>query len=106
MEPCKFEEKIIGMGEAIVRIETKLDEAITQTTNHIIAGAKFRLAIVCSCIGLVGLFVGGIVKFAVNDYKVSLHETDIREIREQIYDLNYVKGRAEAVAEKKINELP
>lgn len=101
MEPCKFEDEIINTGKTVARMEEKLDNAIANTTNHIIAGAKYRLAIICSCIGLIGIFLGGIIKFAVNDYKVTLHDKAIEDLRDDNRDLNFEIGKVIGVSEKK-----
>ena len=96
-----LEEKVNGIDKTLARIESKLENSVEETKKHIDAGSKYRLAIVCACIGLVGMAVGAIVKFAVNDYRVTQHDGEIKIIREQIYDLNYVKGRTEAMSEIK-----
>ncbi len=100
-EPCKFEDKIIEIGENIAGMRADLNNAITNTTNHIIAGSKYRLAIICACIGLVGAVVGGIVRFSVVEYRVNSISNNQDKMLEQIYDLNYEKGRAVGLAEQK-----
>ena len=97
MEHCSDHDKLT---EAVIRMEEKLDHAIKEVSGHISAGSKWRLAIACSCIGLVGLSVGAIVRFSVVDFKVTLHDKDISEMRNQIYDLNYEKGRAVGLGER------
>jgi hypothetical protein len=99
-EPCKFEDKIIKIGEDVAFMRSDLANAIKSTAEHINAGSKWRMAIVVASLGLVGGIVGAIVRFSVIDFKVSMHDTDIKEIRGQIYDLNYEKGRAVGLAEK------
>jgi len=100
-EPCKFEDRIISALEDIASFKSTLESAVTETSKHIEAGSKWRVAIVCSCIGLVGLFIGAIVRFAVMDFKVSSHDIELKEIRTQLYDLNYEKGRATELSESK-----
>lgn len=100
MERCADHDKL---AEVVIRMEEKLDHAIKEVTAHISAGSKWRLAIACSCVGLVGLAVGAIVRFAVVDFKVANHDVEIKEMRTQIYDLNYEKGRAVGLAEKNAN---
>lgn len=87
--------------KTVIRMEEQLKHALEETKNHIQQGSTYRLAIICSCIGLVGLLVGGIIKFSVMDYKVDRHEKKFEQVETQIYDLNYVRGRAEAMSETK-----
>jgi|GEM_PF-5926530 len=99
MEPCKFETEIITTGKTIARIEEKLDHAISETKNHIEAGSRWRLTIVVACIGLIGGVVAGIVRFSVVEYKVAVLQNEQGKMQEQIFDLNYIKGKAEGISE-------
>lgn len=74
---------------------------IEHTLDYIRSGSKYRITVVCSCIGLVGLFISGWVKFNVNDYRLGVAEQDVKEVRSQLYDLNYVKGREVGLSEAK-----
>jgi hypothetical protein len=95
------EDRLIKICEDIASIKTDLKNAIESVTGHIEQGTKWRLTIVVACIGLVGMFVGAIVRFSVMEYKVCNLQTQQIEMRSQIYDLNYVKGRTEGLAERK-----
>lgn len=94
-------EKVIKIGERLARIEEVISNAVNEIGNHIRAGSKYRLAIFCSSLGLVSLFITGVVRFAVIDYKVSILEKEGVTTRGQIYDLNYEKGRAVGLQEAK-----
>ena len=85
----------------VARMEEILKSAIKETTSHITAGSKWRIAITIACISLIGSIVGAIVRFSVIDFKVSQHDENIKEMRTQIYDLNYEKGRAVGLQEAK-----
>jgi hypothetical protein len=104
MERCqdhdKLSEEVKEMGKLIVGMDVSLKNAIKETSNHISAGSKWRLTIAISCIGLIGSVVGAIVRFSVIDFKVTAHDKEIIEMRGQIYDLNYEKGRAVGMMEK------
>ena len=99
-DPCKFEEKIIEISENIASMRADLSNAIINTTEHITAGSKYRLTIICTCIGLVGAIVGGIIRFSIMEYKVTVMQQDQDKMQEQIYDLNYEKGYAVGIADK------
>jgi hypothetical protein len=99
MEPCKFENEIIGFGKTIARMDANLENAIKETREHIEAGSKWRLAIVVACVGLVGGIVSGIVRFSVVEYKVAVLQNDQNKIQDQIFDMNYIKGKTEGIAE-------
>ena len=85
--------------EAVIRMEEKLDSAIEKVTEHIQGGSRWRMTISIACIGLIGTIVGGIVRFSVMEYKLITIQDDQKVIREQIYDLNYEKGRLAGIAE-------
>ena len=94
---CQDHDKL---SEAVIRMEEKLDAAIKEVCGHINSGSKWRLAIVCACIGLVGTFVAGVVRFGVMEYKVENIQQDLKLHTNQIYDLNYEKGKATGLAER------
>ena len=79
--------------ETVIRMEEKLDNAIKKVTEHIAGGAKWRLTILCACIGLFSLFIGAVVKFAVNDYRVTLHEEKIKVLEQDNRDINFELGK-------------
>ena len=84
----------------VVEMKSDLKNAIKEATNHIQGGSKWRLAIAIASIGLIGSVVGAIIRFSLIDFKVVSHDKEIIEMRGQIYDLNYEKGRAVGLAEK------
>lgn len=90
--------KIIVLLEDVASIKSDLKNAINKVTEHIENGSKWRLAIVCACIGLVGTFICGSIRFGVMESQVLRQEKDINLIQTQICDLNYVKGKAEGLA--------
>jgi hypothetical protein len=47
----------------------------------------------------VGSIVGGIIRFSLMEYKVSVLQLGQDKMQEQIFDLNYIKGKAEGIAE-------
>jgi hypothetical protein len=98
MDRCQDHDKI---SEAVIRMEEKLDAAIKEVGGHIAAGSKWRLAILCACIGLIGTFVAGVVRFGVMEYKVTTVQEEQIRMKDQIYDLNYEKGRAVGMQETK-----
>ena len=104
MEHCeehtKLTETVNKIDLAVARMEVALSNAIKETSNHIAAGFKFRITIISSCIVLVGTIVGGIVRFSVMEYKVSVVQNQQDKLQTQIYDLNYTRGKAEGLAEK------
>jgi uncharacterized UBP type Zn finger protein len=112
MERCQDHDKIVENYETIAkdtvktsltvaRMEEKLDAAIKEVGGHIAAGSKWRLTILCACIGLVGTFIAGVVRFGVMEYKVEKIQEDLKVHSDQIYDLNYEKGRAVGLQEAK-----
>jgi len=90
------DKKLIQMCEDIASIKSDMQHFF----DHIKEGSKWRVAITISCIGLIGTIVTGIVRFSVMEYKVCSMTTVQTEMRTQIYDLNYVRGKAEGLAEK------
>lgn len=88
-DPCEFKDKIGQLGEDM----SGLKKDIEHTLEYIRSGSKYRITVICSCIGLVGLFISGWVKFNVNDYRLGIAESDVKEVRKELYDLNYVKGK-------------
>ena len=103
MERCpdhgNLAEEVKTTRLAVVRMEESLKNAIQQATDHIQGGARWRLTIACACVGLVGTFVGGVVRFSVMEYKLNIIQADQSTMRTQIYDLNYEKGRLAGIAE-------
>ena len=100
-DPCEFKEEIMNMGKNIAGLTEIIKVAIRDTKDHIEAGSKWRLAIFCSCIGLVGLFITGAITFGVNHYRLGKVEEDVKEVRIQLYDLNYSKGKEIGLSESK-----
>jgi hypothetical protein len=98
MERCQDHDKI---SEAVIRMEEKLDAAIITTTSYITTGLRWRIAVVVACIGLVGTIVAGVVRFGVMEYKVTVIQQEQIRMGDQIYDLNYEKGRAVGLQESK-----
>ncbi len=88
----------------VVEMKADLKNAIKETTSHIQAGSKWRMTISIACIGLIGSVVGARVRFSLIGFKVTTHEKDILEMRDQIYDLNFEKGRAVGLAEQDANK--
>ena len=103
MERCQDHDKLCEtvskIDLSVARMEVALTNAIQETTKHIAAGTKYRLTILCACIGLVGSIVGGIIRFSLMEYKVSVLQLGQDKMQEQIFDLNYIKGKAEGIAE-------
>ena len=99
-EHANLTEKVNEIGLSVARTEEIVKNAIKEVTSHITAGSKWRLAIACSCIGLVGLFIGGVVRFSVVEYRTIKLEESQKQMQTQIYDLNYEKGKAVGLAEK------
>lgn len=88
-DPCEFKKEIIDLKSDMSEVRSD----IRHTLDYIRSGAKYRLAVICSCIGIVGTFLGAWVKFSVNDYRLGIAEQDVKEVRVQLYDLNYIKGK-------------
>lgn len=61
---------------------------------------KWRVAVICTFLGLIGLFINSAIRFGVMESKAVASEVEIREIKTQIYDLNYIKGRTEGLSER------
>lgn len=108
MDPCKFEEKIIFISEKVaatderyISLSDKIDSAIKAVTRHIEAGSKYRVAIITAWIGIAGLFVGWCTWCGRIDTKITYHDRQLTTMEEQIYDLNYEKGRAVGLSEAK-----
>jgi hypothetical protein len=110
-DPCRFEEKIIKILEdsAATRtlVETmrkEINGAVKETKDHIKGGFNRRVAS-WGVITTLGCFILGIaynnaIKFGVMQNEVSYHKEEMKQIKEQIYDLNYVKGKTEGITEK------
>jgi hypothetical protein len=106
-DPCKFEDKIIKIledGSATrILVETmrkEINGAVRETKEHIKGGFQRRIAS-WGVITTLGIFILGIaynnaIKFGVMQNEVSTHKEEMKQIKEQIYDLNYVRGKAEA----------
>jgi hypothetical protein len=99
-EHANLTEKVNEIGLSVARTEEIVKNAIKEVSSHISAGSKWRLAIACSCISLVGVVVGGIVRFSVMEYRTIKLEDSQKEMNKQILDLNYEKGKAVGLAEK------
>lgn len=95
MEPCKFEERIINMCENVAKISNDIEHVL----DHIKSSVKYRMMIIVSCISLVGVILGGIVRFSVVEYKVAVLQNAQGKMQDQIFDLNYIKGKTEGIAE-------
>ena len=91
--------KLLEVCEDIASIKADLKNIIVFVNNHIQTGIKYRLAIIGSCIAIIGTIVSGIVRFSVMEYKVIVIQANQDRIKEQIYDLNYEKGRAIGLSE-------
>jgi hypothetical protein len=105
MERCSehnsLAEDIKKIGLSVARTEETVKNAIQQATDHIQAGAKWRMTIVIASLGLIGTFVSGVVRFSVMEYKVTQIQEEQTSIRQQIYDLNYERGRIAGIEELK-----
>ena len=103
MERCSehgdLAKDIKGTREDVSGMRSDLKNAIEKVTEHIQGGTRWRLTIFSACVVLVGTIVGGIVRFSVMEYKLITIQDDQKVIREQIYDLNYEKGRLAGIAE-------
>lgn len=96
-DPCEFKKEILELKTDMSEVRTD----IKHTLDYIRSGAKYRLTVICACLGLVGTFLGAWIKFSVNDYRLGRTEADVEQIKTQVYDMNYVKGQQSGYVQSK-----
>jgi hypothetical protein len=97
--------EVIALGKLFASMTVEVRTAIKLSTDHIENGSKWRLTIICACVGLIGLFTQGVTKFGIMQNEITKQNEVISEHNRQIFDLNYIRGKEEGLADKNVGNL-
>ncbi len=66
-------ERLARIEERLIAVDRRVNGSIDAVEKHIEHGVRWRLGIVCALVGLVGLFVNGLVEGGRKDKQIEIN---------------------------------